>query len=192
MLITISQPIEPYLELSRDNEFYNPWKYYACDSEEDEYTKIDGISKKLRELIVDVDKRTEAKEWNLRKEEFMGEKSFYIDFVYEYEPKAFTQNERRKLFAEFKKHAISSECLCDEYKGFSRMGNKVKKCENCINYTQFDNFSFICGKNSEELSWAFQKLDVQEKLFKIKKSVEIELITKEYAQKLSTKEKICK
>lgn len=184
MEIIISQPIKPYLEIC-NSERVDPWRYLANDPTEDEYTGIDGVSEKLRELIVDVNNQTESKEWFVRKEEFMGEKFVYIDFIYEYQPQNFSIQERKDLLNIYRKHAVSVESLCDEFSSIG--GNKVKKCENCCEYTQFDKYSFICGKHSEELSWAYKKLEAQEKLFKIKKSAEIEEITEKWRKKMPKK-----
>jgi len=186
MKIVISQPIKPYLEIN-NSEWIDPWRYLANDSEKDEYTKIDGISKKLRELIVDINDRTGAIEWFVRKEEFMDETFAYIDFVYEHQPQNFSIQERKVLLDDYRKYAVTAESLCNEFKG-----KGAKKCENCNEYTQFDKYSFICGRYSEKLLWAYKKLDVQEKLFKVQKSLEIEKITEEWRRKMPRKERIAK
>ncbi|HQB48751.1 MAG TPA: hypothetical protein PK785_07790, partial [Bacteroidales bacterium] len=186
MKIIISQPIKPYIEIS-NSERANPWLYLASEPDKDEYTEIDGVSKKLRELIVDVNDRTGANEWFVRKEEFMNEIFAYIDFIYEYQPQNFSIQERKRLLIDYRKHAVSAESLCNEFNG-----KGAKKCENCDEYTQLDKYSFVCGKHVEELSWAYKKLDTQEKLFKIQKSMEIEKITEEWRKKMPRKEKLVK
>ena len=151
----------------------------------------------MRELLAKICEKTGCKYWHIEsKEAATGMTYWFAKLEYEVDPPRWTSEERKKMLEAFRKYATCEVGYCDGWEKASgilkngRIVNRIEKnqrrCENCRWYVQWSKYSFFCGKNDEaysELSEYFTKLDEWQKMFKLRKTIEIETIIEGYKRK---------